>query len=165
MCVIERWAHELTHVMQYDNMGVESFATIYSVNWDSLESQARDWASKVANNVQNSPQPSNQQFVRYLQQPQPNGYLSATQYQAAARDFYPPASCTETFETPQALFIHNMCPVPVLVVGWQQQNPLNGMIVAIPCVNNCWIGPSQNLPFQSPAPGPIVDVAYRPWGS
>jgi hypothetical protein len=34
------WAHELTHVMQYQNMGVEGFANVYSLTGgDQLESQ------------------------------------------------------------------------------------------------------------------------------
>ena len=97
------WAHELTHVMQYDNMGVESFASVYSVNWNSLENQARQWADRVEQGVNSNPQNA-QTYFNYASRGNPS-YITAQQYTAAARSFYPPAECARTTETPQALWI------------------------------------------------------------
>jgi len=44
---VELWAHELTHVLQYSQMGVETFAFQYSIDWNGLENQARSNASRV----------------------------------------------------------------------------------------------------------------------
>ena len=153
------WAHELTHVMQYDNMGVESFANVYSVNWNSLESQARDWASTVSQRVQQNGQSTQQQYS-YASNGA-NRVITNADYAAAARSFYPAQSCAQTTETPQALWVVNVCPIPILVTGWQQRNPFNGVIVSINCGANCVVGPQQNMPFQSPAPGPMVAVFFR----
>lgn len=41
------WAHELTHVEQYQRYGVDGFARRYVKNWESLEAEARQKASRV----------------------------------------------------------------------------------------------------------------------
>lgn len=153
------WAHELTHVMQYDNMGVESFANVYSVNWDSLESQARNWASTVAQRVNQGGQVAQQSYSYASTGGAPQ--LTSANYASAAKAFYPAQSCAQTRESPQALWVANVCPVPILVVGWQQRNPFNGFVASVNCAVNCIVGPGQNMPFQSPAPGPMVNVFFR----
>jgi hypothetical protein len=40
------WAHELTHVMQYERLGIEGFATRYLKDFDVLEKEARDNADR-----------------------------------------------------------------------------------------------------------------------
>ncbi|HEX3989806.1 MAG TPA: DUF4157 domain-containing protein [Acetobacteraceae bacterium] len=40
------WAHELTHVMQYERWGVEGFAMRYLQDSDSVEQEARDNAQR-----------------------------------------------------------------------------------------------------------------------
>ncbi len=40
------WAHELTHVMQYERWGTEGFATRYLEDFTSLEKEARDNAAR-----------------------------------------------------------------------------------------------------------------------
>lgn len=41
------WAHELTHVMQYEELGVEQFTRIYVSNPELLERQARENAARI----------------------------------------------------------------------------------------------------------------------
>lgn len=41
------WSHELTHALQYDELGVRDFARIYVSNPQFLERQARDNAQRV----------------------------------------------------------------------------------------------------------------------
>jgi hypothetical protein len=40
------WAHELTHVMQYERWGVEEFATRYLQDSEAVEQEARDNAAR-----------------------------------------------------------------------------------------------------------------------
>src|SRR3989442_6120947 len=58
-----RWAHELTHVSQYDGMGIDGFAFAYTLDPFSLESQAYSWESTVANAPQSYPQPAQQYWT------------------------------------------------------------------------------------------------------
>jgi Domain of unknown function (DUF4157) len=44
---VEVWAHELTHVIQYEQLGIEAFAFEYSSDFTDLEDQARDNASRT----------------------------------------------------------------------------------------------------------------------
>ena len=47
------WAHELTHVSQYDGMGIDGFAYAYTVDPMNLEGQAYAWQDTVQNAVTN----------------------------------------------------------------------------------------------------------------
>jgi len=40
------WAHELTHVMQYERWGVDGFAKRYLQDYDAVEREARDNADR-----------------------------------------------------------------------------------------------------------------------
>jgi Domain of unknown function (DUF4157) len=40
------WAHELTHVLQYRNLGIDTFANMYTTNAWVLENQAKDNAAR-----------------------------------------------------------------------------------------------------------------------
>jgi hypothetical protein len=42
------WAHELTHVMQYERWGIEGFATRYLEDYNAVEREARDNADRFA---------------------------------------------------------------------------------------------------------------------
>ena len=44
---VEVWAHELTHVTQYEQLGIETFAFEYSNDFTVLEDQARENASRT----------------------------------------------------------------------------------------------------------------------
>jgi Domain of unknown function (DUF4157) len=40
------WAHELTHVMQYERWGIDGFASHYLQDYDAVEREARDNADR-----------------------------------------------------------------------------------------------------------------------
>jgi hypothetical protein len=40
------WAHELTHVMQYERWGIDGFAMRYLQDYDAIEQEARDNADR-----------------------------------------------------------------------------------------------------------------------
>jgi hypothetical protein len=44
---VELWAHELTHVVQYEGLGIETFAFEYLRDFSNLESQASSNASRI----------------------------------------------------------------------------------------------------------------------
>ena len=44
---VEVWSHELTHVTQYEQLGIDTFAFEYSSDFTVLEGQARDNASRT----------------------------------------------------------------------------------------------------------------------
>ena len=44
---VEVWSHELTHVTQYEQLGIDTFAFEYSNDFTVLEGQARDNASRT----------------------------------------------------------------------------------------------------------------------
>ena len=44
---VELWAHELTHVMQYEQLGIESFASGYVHDYSGLENEASSNASRI----------------------------------------------------------------------------------------------------------------------
>jgi hypothetical protein len=164
------WAHELTHVLQYQNMGVEGFASIYSVNSESIENEARRWEQHVGWTIDNQRSQQPQGWYQEPQWQQQRFYsmrasvgsrqLTNNDFAAAAQQYYPPESCVTTQESPQALWVRNICPIPVRVTGWQQQHPYTGVLMPIVCTTNCWVAPGVNAPFWSTAPGPMVTVGY-----
>ncbi|GEM_PF-1893167 len=48
------WAHELTHVMQYEELGLKDFARVYATNPQLLERQAWDNAKQIVFALQRS---------------------------------------------------------------------------------------------------------------
>jgi hypothetical protein len=48
---VEVWAHELTHVIQYEQLGIETFAIEYVHDFSRLESEASSNASRIMADV------------------------------------------------------------------------------------------------------------------
>ena len=44
---VELWAHELTHVIQYEQLGIDTFAYEYVRDFSSMEHQASSNASRI----------------------------------------------------------------------------------------------------------------------
>jgi Domain of unknown function (DUF4157) len=44
---VELWAHELTHVIQYEELGIDAFASEYLRDFSSIERQASSNASRI----------------------------------------------------------------------------------------------------------------------
>jgi hypothetical protein len=155
---IELWAHELTHIVQYSNMGVESFANVYSLTGGSgLEAQARDNAAQIRNAL-NHTMPNN---VQPNYQYAPNAFTAPTPQTAfvqAAQQVVPPQYCMSLAPHPAGVAVQNGCTVPVAVTGWQIQGPMGPY--NIPCPFNCVVGPMMWKPF-GPMPGPILGFYYQ----
>jgi Domain of unknown function (DUF4157) len=48
---VELWAHELTHVMQYEQLGIDTFALEYLRDFSAMESEASGNASRIMADV------------------------------------------------------------------------------------------------------------------
>jgi hypothetical protein len=46
------WAHELTHALQYEKLGLADFARVYLTNHEVLEQQARENAARITSEIQ-----------------------------------------------------------------------------------------------------------------
>ncbi|MAG79742.1 MAG: hypothetical protein CMN89_12270 [Sutterellaceae bacterium] len=159
---VELWAHELTHVLQYAQMGVETFAFQYTYDWNGLESQARDNASRIMASI-NATQGGQARTWSYSGQP----VTAAAQptwadINQGARLAINPVQCiwiNSQFNT-----TGNNCPVPIVVSGVVLRRFYDGYTFTFPCNEpTCVFGPGQSGPLLSP-PGHLVvgvTAAYR----
>jgi hypothetical protein len=87
---LELWAHELTHVVQYKNMGVESFANVYSATGgQGLEQQARENAATIIRAI-NGNLPANVQASYQYAASAFSAPTPSTAFIAASQQVVPP---------------------------------------------------------------------------
>jgi len=152
---VELWAHELTHVIQYQNMGVETFAFNYSMNWDGIEGQARDNASAIMRAI-------NQQ-QGYDMQVMSGAFTSQVPWRAmndAGRQYIDPVTCIWI----NAGMTGNSCPTVIVVTGVVMTN-WYGQTQTMPCNQPTCVFPANTSgPLLSPYGWQIVGVtaAYDP---
>lgn len=48
------WAHELTHVQQYDELGIDGFGRLYAFNWQLVEREAQANADAIVTDLKTS---------------------------------------------------------------------------------------------------------------
>ncbi|MBB3981872.1 hypothetical protein GGR44_001531 [Sphingobium fontiphilum] len=146
---VELWAHELTHVMQYQNSGVETFAFNYSVNFQGMESQARDNARMImAAMTQGNPYQLQQQAGSFASQ------IPWASINEQARQAINPVSCIWI----NGWTTGNACPVAIRVSGVIMVN-MYGQSMTMPCNEpTCVYGPNQSGPLLSPPGWKIVGV-------
>jgi hypothetical protein len=158
---VELWAHELTHVLQYSQLGVETFAFHYSVNWNSFESQARDNASNIIASINSTRQGQDR---TYGYQGQPVAAAQRPTWAAmnrAARQAIPPGQCIWINNSNNTT--GNSCPVRVTVTDAIVQRLSDGYTFTIPCNQpTCTYQPNQSGPLLSPPGHSIVgnNTAY-----
>jgi hypothetical protein len=138
---VELWAHELTHVIQYQNMGVETFAFNYTVNSSGIEAQARDNASAIMRSVRQS--------KPYDLQVQSGAFASQIPWadmNNAGRQYINPISCIWI----NGGMTGNGCPTYVVVTGVVMVNGY-GQIQTMPCNEpTCVFPPNSSGPLLSP---------------
>lgn len=66
------WAHELTHVEQFDQLGVDGFSALYTTQWSELERRASENAHDIIRQVRAAQRES-------LQAPAASGEMAAGQ--------------------------------------------------------------------------------------
>jgi hypothetical protein len=128
------WAHELVHIIQYHNMGVDGFAAIYaSPGARNLEQDAYSWQDHVVADLNAGGAP-NQQWTDARQGASPP--FSWNDFNAAANQLIPPSQCGQWQQVAfNAIQIVNVCPVGLVVTAIQ----LDG-------VNRPCLGPICNYP-------------------
>jgi hypothetical protein len=151
---VELWAHELTHVLQYSQMGVETFAFQYSYDWNGLESQARTNASRIIASI-NATQTGQSRTWSYSGQPvseiaQPSWAV----LNQSAREAIDPIQCI--WIDNQSNTTGNQCPVSIMVSGVVLRRLYDGYTFTFPCNEpTCIFGPNEQGPLLSP-PGHLV---------
>lgn len=157
----ELWAHELTHVLQYAQLGVETFAFQYMYNFSDMESQARQNASRIMASIQATRNGQGPSWAFHGQQATPAAQLTWSGVNAAARQAIDPAQCI--WIDNQSNTTGNQCPVPIRVAGVVLRR-FDGYTFTYPCNEpTCVFSPNQTGPLLSP-PGHLVigvTAAYR----
>jgi uncharacterized protein DUF4157 len=158
----ELWAHELTHVLQYQNMGIDSFANVYSVNWTGIENQAISAAASIRREiVQGNTQ------TRFTTNTYSNfasigtAQLDATRFQQFAMQSIPPQSCIRWQQAPFGANIQNVCNVNMAILGLTKINPYTGQPYNLPCGFNCFLAAGQSMQYNSPQPGTLVNIGFQ----
>lgn len=148
------WAHELTHVMQYMNMGIEGFANVYTATGGSgLESQAREVEGRVASALRNGGPALNVSVTSgAFSQP-----LTPNVIQRQAQFAFPAANCGMWQGAPGGALVQNVCPIPIMVTSFGVMGPYGP--TPVPCNFNCVVPPGVTVPFNG-APAPVIGFTF-----
>lgn len=153
----ELWAHELTHVLQYSQMGIETFAFQYSVDWNGIESQARSNATRIIASL-NSTRSGQARSWSYEAQPSAmQQSLTWNSMNQAAMVAIPPQQCI--WIDNQTNTTGNNCPVPIMVSGIILRRLQDGYTFTSPCNQpTCLFPPNRQGPLLSPLGHLVVGV-------
>lgn len=102
------WAHELTHVMQYSNMGVEMFAFVYCGAWEQLEQPARENEDRIYDQIAAAAP------LTYTYRIAPGAFDSQIPWETVntiAQENIDPATCIVTTNN----VFRNICPIGVSI--------------------------------------------------
>lgn len=159
---VELWAHELTHILQYSQMGVETFAFQYSIDWNGLESQARQNASRIVASINATTVGQARTWGFQGQIAAPSQQPTWQQMNQAAMIGIPPQQCIWINNATN--MTGNQCPVSIMVSGVVIQRLSDGFTFTYPCNQpTCLYGPGQSGPLLSPLGHVVVGVtaAYQ----
>lgn len=153
------WAHELMHVSQYRNMGIDGFAAVYAgPGAQKLENEAYSWQDHVAAALPliwaNAAAPVPQSWQ---EESSPQGFAPPTwqQFHQAAIQVIPPSSCALWSQADNnSMIVQNHCPVGIVV----KEVFLNGQPL------NC-VGVECNVPANgasriSGSPGQLTNMTF-----
>lgn len=158
---LELWAHELTHVLQYSQLGVETFAFQYMYSFDGMESQARQNAAKVWSSINASRNGQDRTWSYSGQVASSDNRVSWEQINQAARDAIDPVQCI--WINNQVNMTGNNCAVAIMVSGIVLRR-FDGFTFVAPCNEpTCLFGPNQRGPLLSPIGHTVIGVtaAYQ----
>lgn len=153
------WAHELVHVSQYENMGIDGFAAMYAgPGSNTLEGDAESWENHVASQINPSQDSSSiaSQWIDTRGATSPAN-ITWSNFNQAARAVIPPHQCAQWGQTdPFHLMVTNICPVPIAITGVNN----NGMFV--PCAGPaCLYPPNSQHPLRRDIPVNIIGVWFE----
>jgi Domain of unknown function (DUF4157) len=151
---IELWAHELTHVLQYEQLGVETFAFQYIIGFQAMEQQATDNARRIVQSI-NAEKAGRQPTWAYQgQTASPNQQLNWTKVRDAAKNVIDPVQCI--WINNQTNMTGNNCPTAIRVTGVVVQRFMDGARFTMPCnEQTCVFGANTSGPLLSP-PGHVI---------
>ncbi|WP_322846926.1 eCIS core domain-containing protein [Pseudomonas sp. B33.4] len=151
---VELWAHELTHTLQYNQMGIDTFAFQYSYDWSGLESQARSNAGRIYASIQSTDRGSAQIWSYSGTVTQASQQINWSELNRAARQAIQPQQCIWIDNNSNTT--GNVCPVPIVVCGIVLRRLADGYTFEYPCNEpTCVFGAGQSGPLLSP-PGHLV---------
>jgi hypothetical protein len=120
------WAHELVHVSQYRNMGIEGFAAMYA-GWGAqrIEGDAYAWQNHVtqevqmmlaSRNVQGNNGPFPNRAPQWIVRGPGARAMTWQDFHEAALRTIPPRHCIEGGNVDsRTLDLHNICPIGVVI--------------------------------------------------
>jgi hypothetical protein len=148
------WAHELTHVLQYSQMGIDTFAFQYSFDWNGLESQARNNSQRIYASIQSTSQGAAPTWNYSGVIAAPAQQIRWEEINQAARQAITPQQCIWIDNASNTT--GNMCPVPIVVAAAILRRLYDGYIFQYPCTGPaCVYGPGSSGSLLSP-PGHLV---------
>jgi hypothetical protein len=121
------WAHELVHVTQYQNMGIEGFAAMYA-GWgaQTIEHDAYSWQDYVTSSIQSGGSAST--GVNWSDTSSREGIQRWLDFVAALEKIWPLQRCVSQRRIDAVTYmVRNSCPVLVAAIGAgtaQQNVPL-----------------------------------------
>jgi hypothetical protein len=147
-----RWAHELVHVTQYRNLGIDGFAGLYAgPGYRDLEDEAYAWESHVSQQLQSG--------AVIPAQWSELGHGSAgswDQIQQAAVQLVPPDQCAQwTQISPDSILVTNICAVPLTITHVEVAGR------QIPCTFACRYAPGEQRAMGGAVVGPVNAIWFR----
>jgi len=145
------WAHELMHVVQYRRLGLETFAHLYTFQFDAMENEAYNMQHFVESQIQS--EQSQQQYWQVAPGWSTAGPLTSQQYVQAAKQYIDPLQCSgwnrEIDQNGNPVLVQiNNCPIPIRVTHFVAQNRFTGSVDQIPCqVSSCLLPPNTRSVF------------------
>jgi hypothetical protein len=151
------WAHELTHVLQYSQMGIDTFAFQYSFDWNSLESQARSNSERIYASIQSTNQGAGPTWSYSGVIAAPSQQISWAEINQAARKAITPQQCIWIDNGSNTT--GNMCPVPIVVAAAILRRIYDGYTFEYPCSGPaCVYGPRSVGSLLSPSGYLVIGV-------
>ncbi|MCP1372632.1 eCIS core domain-containing protein [Dyella lutea] len=148
------WAHELTHVLQYQQMGIDTFAFQYMYEWNGMEQQARDNSSHIVASIDGTSRGMPMSWGYQGSVAQSSQQLTWGGMNQVAMSNIPAQQCI--WIDNQRNMTGNNCPVAIRVAGVVMRRLYDGAVFTSPCiVPTCILPPNQSGPLLSP-PGFMV---------
>jgi Domain of unknown function (DUF4157) len=154
------WAHELTHVLQYRHLGLETFAFLYTFQFQSMENEAYAFQNFVASRLASNP---NQQYWQTQAGWGSINQISSQQYVDAAKQFINPFTCSGIQMQPGVLVLTNNCPIAIRVTTVIMHRLPAGPDWQIACTNvPCFVQPG-SVSYFPDVPGSVAVNALIIW--
>jgi Domain of unknown function (DUF4157) len=158
----ELWAHEMIHVLQYRRLGLESFANIYTYDFNSIEGEAYGFQNLVNSQISVASQ-NGSQIWSTMPGWNSSRQISLTQYQDSAKQTINPFTCSNIHTDGANFVLTNGCPIPIKVQYFIMVNPYTNQAGNTPCTTPlCIVNPGTWQSWPEP-PGLVTNNAFIVW--